>query len=74
MLNKMERQVLRLIESVKKPKSCLSQFSSVYEKERKEPKEDGPLDNQDEKKEQVAQGQYVVSDTRCPALSDCEFE
>ena len=25
-------------------------------------------------KEQVAQGQYVVSDTRCPALSDCELE
>ena len=23
--------------------------------------------------EQVAQGQYVVSDTRCPALHDCEF-
>ena len=26
------------------------------------------------RKEQVAQGQYVVSDTRCPALHDCEFE
>ena len=26
------------------------------------------------KKKQVAQGQYVVSDTRCPALSDCELE
>ena len=24
--------------------------------------------------EPVAQGQYVVSDTRCPALYDCEFE
>ena len=24
--------------------------------------------------EQVVQGQYVVSDTRCPALSDCELE
>ena len=24
--------------------------------------------------EQVAQGQYVVSDTRCPALHDCEVE
>ena len=24
--------------------------------------------------EQVAQGQYVVSDTRCPALHDCELE
>ena len=24
--------------------------------------------------QQVAQGQYVVSDTRCPALSDCESE
>ena len=24
--------------------------------------------------QQVAQGQYVVSDTRCPALSDCELE
>ena len=24
--------------------------------------------------EQVAQGQYVVSDTRCPALHDCEME
>ena len=24
--------------------------------------------------EQVAQGQYVVSDTHCPALSDCELE
>ena len=24
--------------------------------------------------EQVAQGQYVVSDTRCPPLSDCELE
>ena len=22
---------------------------------------------------QVVQGQYVVSDTRCPALSDCEL-
>ena len=22
---------------------------------------------------QVAQGQYVVSDTRCPAKHDCEF-
>ena len=22
--------------------------------------------------QQVAQGQYMVSDTRCPALSDCE--
>ena len=27
----------------------------------------------DLKTEQVAQGQYVVSDTRCPALHDCEF-
>ena len=27
-----------------------------------------------EKKEPVAQGQYVVSDTRCPALSNCESE
>ena len=27
-----------------------------------------------EKFKQVAQGQYVVSDTRCPALSDCELE
>ena len=26
------------------------------------------------KKEQVAQGQYVVSDTRCPALHDFELE
>ena len=25
------------------------------------------------KKEQVAQGQYVVSDTCCPAMHDCEF-
>ena len=24
--------------------------------------------------EQVAQGQYVVSDTHCPAVSDCELE
>ena len=24
--------------------------------------------------QQVAQGQYVVSDTRCPALHDCELE
>ena len=24
--------------------------------------------------QQVAQGQYVVSDTHCPALSDCELE
>ena len=23
---------------------------------------------------QVAQGQYVVSDTRCPALHDCDME
>ena len=23
--------------------------------------------------EQVAQGQYVVSDTRCPALLDCDW-
>ena len=27
-----------------------------------------------EQKKKVAQGQYVVSDTRCPALSDCELE
>ena len=26
------------------------------------------------KSEQVAQGQYVVSDIRCPALHDCELE
>ena len=26
------------------------------------------------KYQQVAQGQYVVSDTRCPALSDCELQ
>ena len=26
------------------------------------------------KEEQVAQGQYMVSDTLCPALSDCELE
>ena len=26
------------------------------------------------KLEQVAHGQYVVSDTRCPALSDFELE
>ena len=25
-------------------------------------------------KEQATQGQYVVSDTRCPTLHDCEFE
>ena len=25
-------------------------------------------------KEQVAQGQYVVSDTRCPALHGCKLE
>ena len=25
-------------------------------------------------KKQVALGQYVVSDTRCPAVHDCEFE
>ena len=24
--------------------------------------------------EQVAQGQYVISDARCPALHDCELE
>ena len=24
--------------------------------------------------QQVAQGQYVVSDTRCPALHDCDIE
>ena len=28
----------------------------------------------DRMKEQVTQGQYVVTDTRCPALSDCESE
>ena len=28
----------------------------------------------EKEKEQIAQGQYVVSDTRCPALSDCEME
>ena len=28
----------------------------------------------DRKKQQVAQGQYVVSDTRCPALHDREME
>ena len=26
------------------------------------------------KTKQVAQGQYVVSDTRCPAVHDCKFE
>ena len=26
------------------------------------------------KEKQVAQGQYMVSDTLCPALSDCELE
>ena len=25
-------------------------------------------------RQQVAQGQYMVSDTRCPAVHDCEFE
>ena len=29
---------------------------------------------EEKRKKQVAQGQYVVSDTRCPALSDCELE
>ena len=28
----------------------------------------------DERKKQVAQGQYVVSDTRCPALHGCKSE
>ena len=27
-----------------------------------------------QKAKQVAQGQYVVSDTRCPALSDCDAD
>ena len=27
-----------------------------------------------QKKKQVAQGQYVVSDTRCPALHDCKLK
>ena len=44
-------------------------------KEEEKGKEKG---NEKEKKrknkEQVAQGQYVVSDTLCPALSDCEME
>ena len=30
--------------------------------------------NMKKKGKQVAQGQYVVSDTRWPALSDCELE
>ena len=29
---------------------------------------------EEEEEKQVAQGQYVVSDTRCPALHGCEFE
>ena len=29
-------------------------------------------DQNDQNDQQVAQGQYVVSDTRCPALSDYE--
>ena len=31
-------------------------------------------EEEEEEEEPVAQGQYVVSDTRCPALRDCEFE
>ena len=38
------------------------------EKKRKRKRERGI------EREQVAQGQYVVSNTRCPALSDCELE
>ena len=34
----------------------------------------GAAAQKEEEEEQVAQGQYVVSDTRCPALSDCELE
>ena len=35
--------------------------------------EEGKDDDDDEEmKELVAQGQYVVSDIRCPALHDCE--
>ena len=33
----------------------------------------GRTDRSNDREEQVAQGQYVVSDTRCPALSDCEL-
>ena len=29
---------------------------------------------EEKKEKQVAQGQYVVSDTRCPALIDYELE
>ena len=35
----------------------------------------GPLPKKAKKRrEQVAQGQYVVSDTRCPALHNCELD
>ena len=32
------------------------------------------LERADLRPEPVAQGQYVVSDTLCPALHDCKFE
>ena len=44
------------------------QGASRFEGKREEQKKEG------EEEEQVAQGQYVVSDTRCPAVHDCEFE
>ena len=44
-------------------------------KEKRMKKKKGKREGGKEKrKKQVAQGQYVVSDTRCPALSDCELE
>ena len=48
----------------------LNQKRSVRDEDRVNKEEE-----EDDKKEeeQVAQGQYVVSDTRCPALHDCEF-
>ena len=44
--------------------------------EKKKKKNEETERRKERKKEgkQVAQGQYVVSDTRCPALSDCKME
>ena len=41
------------------------------EERKKRRKKEG---KKEKRRKQVAQGQYVVSDTRCPALSDCELE
>ena len=48
----------------------------VTQKENKKKKErKGKKEGKEERDKEIKiTGQYVVSDTRCPALSDCELE